>query len=222
MGNPAILSWSGGKDCALALHEVIESGSCKVVSLLSTLSERYDRVSMHGIRRPLVEAQAESIGIPIRIVTLPAECSDREYEERMLESLREFRESGVRDVIFGDVFLQDVREYRERNLSGAGMRAGFPLWGKETARLADDLIDLGFRAITTCVDTGSLDRSLAGRLYDRSFIEELPKGVDPCGENGEFHTFVFDGPVFSDPVGFEVGEKVLRDGRFYFCDLVPK
>ncbi len=221
MAQRALMAWSSGKDGALALHEIRQGGECEVVALLTTVTEGYDRVSMHGVRRELLERQAESIGVPLAIVWIPRECSDEDYAARMGAALEEQAARGVSSVIFGDVFLEDVRQYREDSLAQVGMRAVFPLWQRDTAALARQLIDQGFRAITTCVDSEHLDRSFVGREFDDAFVADLPDGVDPCGENGEYHSFVYDGPIFREPVACTVGQIVLREERFWYCDVVP-
>jgi len=215
------MAWSSGKDGALALHEIRQGGEYEVAALLTTATEGYDRVSMHGVRRELLERQAESIGVPLAIVWIPRECSDEEYAARMRAALEEQAARGVSSVIFGDVFLEDVRQYREDSLAQVGMRAVFPLWQRDTAALARQLIDQGFRAITTCVDSEHLARSFVGREFGDAFLSDLPDGVDRCGENGEFHSFVYDGPIFREPVACTVGQIVLREERFWYCDVVP-
>jgi uncharacterized protein (TIGR00290 family) len=216
-----LFCWSGGKDSAMALHALQSAQSHRVTALLTTVTEEFDRVSMHGVRRALLERQAESIGLPLHAVLIPPQCVNATYEARMNEALNEYLGRGVRRVAFGDIFLEDLRVYRERNLAQIGMRALFPIWKRDSRELARDFLRLGFQAITVCVDPRVLDSSFAGRVLDESFFADLPPSVDPCGENGEFHTFVFDGPVFNTPIRFATGEKVLRDG-FCFCDLLPQ
>ena len=216
-----LFCWSGGKDSAMALHALREQGDCRIIALLTTITEQYDRISMHGVRRVLLERQAESIGLPLHAVPIPPQCINAIYELRMEEALAEHFARGVRRVAFGDIFLEDLRAYREKNLALAGMRAIFPVWKRDTRELAREFMRLGFRAITVCVDTRVLDAGFAGRELNASFFEDLPPSADPCGENGEFHTFVFDGPIFKAPLSIKVGEKVMRDG-FYFCDLLPE
>lgn len=221
MAEKVLMCWSGGKDSALALWELTQRGGHEVVALLTTVTEPFDRVSMHGVRRVLLERQAASIGLPLKLVMLAEKSSNEDYERKMEDALAEFIDAGVRSVVFGDLFLEDVRRYREENLSKAGMRGLFPIWGEDTKGLARRFVELGFQAVVTCVDSESLDGSFAGRTYDRRFLEELPEGADPCGENGEFHTFVFDGPLFRERIFHTRGEVTLRDGRFYYCDLLP-
>jgi uncharacterized protein (TIGR00290 family) len=215
-----LFCWSGGKDSAMALHALRERGACRVTALLTTITETYDRISMHGVRRELLERQAESLGLPLHSVRIPPHCINATYEARMKAALEEHFALGVRSVAFGDIFLEDLRVYREKNLKQAGMHAIFPIWKRDTRELAREFVRLGFRAIAVCIDPRVLDASFAGRELDASFFADLPPRVDPCGENGEFHTFVYDGPVFRSPIACRVGEKVLRDG-FYFCDLLP-
>ncbi len=218
---PILFCWSGGKDSAMALHALLRQKEFRVVALLTTVTESYERISMHGVRRELLKRQAESVGLPLHEVRIPPQCVNAIYEARMEEALRQHYDQGVRRVAFGDIFLQDLREYRERNLNRVGMTALFPIWKRDTRELARELIAAGFRAITACIDGKVLDRSFAGRLLDDAFFVELPPSADPCGENGEFHTFVFDGPIFRRPVPCRAGEVVSRDG-FFFCDLLPE
>ena len=204
----------------MALHALQSTHEHRVTALLTTVTEEYDRISMHGVRRVLLERQAESIGLPLHAVLIPPQCINATYELRMKQALSEHLARGVKSVAFGDIFLEDLRVYREENLARIGMHALFPIWKRDTRELARDFLRLGFQAIAVCVDPRVLDSSFAGRVLDESFFADLPPGVDPCGENGEFHTFVFDGPVFRTPIRFATGEKVLRDG-FWFCDLLP-
>ncbi len=217
-----VYSWSSGKDSALGLYEIQKQEGAKPDFLLTTVTEDYDRVSMHGVRRELLEEQAGSMGTPLRTITIPASCTNKIYEDIMGKEMERLAGKEIYRVAFADIYLEDLRKYREENLSRAGMEALFPLWGRDTARLARLFVELQFKAVVTCVDGQVLSGELAGRDYDLEFIEGLPQGVDPCGENGEFHTFVFDGPVFSRPVCFRRGEVVKRDGRFFFQELVPE
>jgi uncharacterized protein (TIGR00290 family) len=219
MRQKVLVAWSGGKDSSLALHEIREAGELSVAALLTTVSEDYDRVSMHGVRRELLEIQARLMGYPLEIVLIPRTCTNEEYETRMRSVLEKWARRGVTGVVFGDLFLEDIRAYRERNLDRVGMEAIFPLWGSDTTGLARRFIDLGFRALVTCVDGEALDGAFVGRDYDEQFLRDLPDSVDPCGENGEFHTFVYDGPLFPEPIDVVRGEVVLREERFTFCDL---
>jgi len=216
-----IFSWSGGKDSALALYEIQRSQRYEIVSLLTTITEDYDRVSLHGVPRILVEQQAKSLGLPIQEVFIPKVSSNEEYESRMKETLIKFKQAGVSLVVFGDIFLEEVRKYREDNLSKLGMTGLFPIWGRDSAELTRSFIALGFQAIVICVDARALDESFLGRIIDESFSAQLPPNVDPAGENGEFHSFVFDGPIFRERIAYKLGKQVLRDS-FYFCDLLPE
>ncbi len=220
MAEDILFCWSGGKDSAMALHALQLVYELRISALLTTVTEEYDRISMHGVRRILLERQAESLGLPLRVVTIPPQCINATYEARMKVALDEYVARGVRQVAFGDIFLEDLRAYRENNLAQLGMAGVFPIWKRDTRDLARDFLGLGFRAITVCVDPRVLDPSFAGRELDQSFFDDLPPGVDPCGENGEFHTFVYAGPVFREPIRFQAGETVMRDG-FCFCDLLP-
>jgi len=217
---PVLFCWSGGKDSCMALHELRRDPLREVVALLTTVTEGFDRISMHGVRRILLERQAAALGLPLEIVTIPPKCVNTEYESRMEAMLLTWKAHGITEVAFGDIFLEDLREYRERNLARVGMKTLFPVWKQPTDKLVRDFIAQGFRALTVCVDPKILDESFVGREIDAEFLAALPAAADPCGENGEFHSFVYDGPGFSAPVKFTIGEKVLRDG-FYFCDLLP-
>jgi uncharacterized protein (TIGR00290 family) len=217
---PILFCWSGGKDSAMALRAVLSQQDARVAALLTTVTEGYDRVSMHGVRRELLWRQAESIGLPLHEVYIPPQCVNPIYEARMEEAVLSHYRQGVRRVAFGDIFLEDLRLYREKNLARAQMTALFPIWKRDTRELAAEFIAARFRAIAVCIDPGKLDRSFAGRKLDASFFRDLPTGVDPCGENGEFHTFVFDGPIFRQPISVRTGDIVERDG-FVFCDLLP-
>ncbi|MDF1501834.1 adenine nucleotide alpha hydrolase [Roseisolibacter sp. H3M3-2] len=216
----ALLSWSGGKDSALALHRLRETGALAVEGLLTTITAEYDRISMHGVRRALLEAQAEAVGLPLRTVAIPPGCTNDEYEARTGAALAAWAMEGGQAVAFGDLFLADVRGYRERLVSAHPLTPAFPLWGEDTTALARRFVALGFRAVLVCVDPKQLDPRFAGRAYDDALLDELPAGVDPCGENGEFHTFVWDGPVFGRAVPVRAGEVVERGG-FVFADLLP-
>ena len=215
------LSWSGGKDSALALQALREDPRVRVACLVTSVTRDYDRVSVHGVRRALLREQAVRAGLPLIEIMLGARCTNQDYEAAFHGALGEIRRRhpDVSAIAFGDLFLEDVRAYRERLLSGTGFRPLFPLWGANTATLARRMIDDGFAARIVCVDCTQLDASFGGRRYDASFLADLPAEVDPCGERGEFHTFVSDGPVFSSPVPYSVGASVLRDDRFMFCDL---
>lgn len=216
-----LVSWSGGKDSCLALYELQQAGKHRAAALMTTVTRSYDRVQMHGVRRVLLERQAESLGLPLRQVFIPKGATNEEYEREMAEAFSEYRAEGIDTVVFGDLFLDDVRAYREQFLARHGMRGLYPVWMRDTSEFVRKFIALGFKAVVTCVSGEALDGSFAGRLIDEEFLASLPPGVDPCGENGEFHSFVFDGPSFKDEVRFSVGERVLR-GSFWFCDLLPE
>lgn len=218
------MSWSGGKDSALALHELLRCDEYEVVALMTSVSEEYRRISHHGVREELLDAQAEAIGLPLEKVYLPSGatggCSNEVYEQIMAGALARFRARGVVTVGYGDLFLEDIRAYREAMLARADLRGVFPIWKRDTTEVAQEVIRSGFRAYTSCVE-GHLGAEFAGRLYDQQFLSQLPAAVDPCGERGEFHSFVFDGPIFQEPVPAKVGEVVTRDGRFYADLLLP-
>lgn len=216
-----LFCWSSGKDSALALAELRRSPEHEIVGLLTTVTEAYDRVSMHGVRRELLLAQAASLGLPLTQVLISTTCTNAEYEAKMQAALAPFQAQGVELVAFGDIFLEDLRRYREEKLALAGLHALFPLWQRPSAELARTLIAQGFRIIVTCVDTQVLAASFAGRDFDAAFLADLPPGVDPCGENGEFHSFVWDGPIFRQPIPVGRGERVLRLERYQYCDLLP-
>ncbi|MGC2285188.1 MAG: diphthine--ammonia ligase [Candidatus Acidiferrum sp.] len=216
-----LFCWSGGKDSAMALQTLLQREDFEVVALLTTVTEDYERISMHGVRRELLQRQAQSIGLPLHEVRIPPQCVNTTYEARMEEALRLHYEKGVRKVAFGDIFLEDLRAYREKNLARIGMAAIFPLWKRDTRELVRFFHANKFRAVTVCVDPKILAPTFAGRELDESFFRDLPPQADPCGENGEFHTFVFDGPIFKSPIPIRTGEVVNRDG-FVFCDLLSK
>lgn len=218
---PILLAWSSGKDSAFSLHHLLNENNYQVVALLTTLTSDYDRVSMHGVRRTLVEKQAEALDLPLEIVTINKDASNEEYEAQMEATLLRYKQQGVNAVAFGDIFLEDVRQYRLNNLSKVGMQGVFPLWHQDTRQLVTSFIAQGFKSVITCVDTQVMDARFAGRIIDEAFLAELPDSVDPCGENGEFHSFVYDGPIFKQPVTFTLGERVLRDERFAYIDLMP-
>jgi uncharacterized protein (TIGR00290 family) len=218
---PVLFCWSGGKDSAMALNVLRQERKLQVAALLTTVTEGYERVSMHGVRRTLLQRQAEAIGLPLHEVRIPPQCVNPAYEARMRQALLSQKENGVRCVAFGDIFLQDLREYRERNLAQVEMNAIFPIWKRDTRELAQEFCATGFRAIAVCIDSKKLSREFVGRELDHSFFRDLPAEVDPCGENGEFHSFVYDGPILSNAIAIERGEVVERGG-FYFCDLKEK
>ena len=215
------LSWSSGKDSAWTLHLLRQMPDVQVVALITTFNSTANRVAMHAVRRALVEAQVERTGIPLWAVELPWPCSNLNYEEQMRSVCQRAMAEGITAVAFGDLFLQDIRDYRVRQLQGTGLEPLFPVWQIPTEQLGRDMIAAGLKAKLTCVDPSKLAKSFAGRDYDLPLLQALPAGVDPCGENGEFHTFVYDAPVFSRPIGVQSGEVVERDG-FIFADLLPK
>ncbi|HML95441.1 MAG TPA: adenine nucleotide alpha hydrolase [Thermodesulfobacteriota bacterium] len=220
MKTKALLSWSGGKDCAAALAGVLAEGRLDVAALVTTVTAGYGRISMHGVRTVLLQGQARALGIPLEEIVIPRAASNEAYEAALEGVLLRYR-GAIPTVVYGDIFLRDVREYRERHLRRLEFECEFPLWGMDTGKLAREFIESGWRAVVVCVDGEALGGEFAGREYDRDFLTDLPDDVDPCGENGEFHTFVYDGPIFGRSVEFERGEVVKRDGRFYFCDLLP-
>jgi uncharacterized protein (TIGR00290 family) len=213
-----VVCWSGGKDCAWTLHELLSAG-ITVAALLTTVNEANGRVAMHGVRRELLEAQAESAGLPLWTVPLPWPCTNADYEERMAAACRRATGAGVTCIAFGDLFLQDIRAYRERNLQGSGLTPVFPLWERPTPGLARDMIEGGLRARITCIDSRVIGRDFAGREYDARFLADLPPTADPCGENGEFHSFVYDAPFFRAPIPVKPGA-FHQDGDFIFADLL--
>lgn len=235
-----IASWSGGKDSALALHLARQRADLEVTGLLTTFSAEFNRVSMHGVRRALLEAQADALGLPVTPMLVPTPAADAscllcptaqapgftvfpgndDYESLLRAALRHAKSEGVEAVVFGDIYLEDLRRYREQRLAEAGMKAIFPLWGRDPRELAEAVIAAGFKAVVVCVDGARLDGGFAGRAFDADFLAALPESADPCGENGEYHTFVHDGPGFRQPVQFRIGETVHRP-PFWFCDLTP-
>ncbi|WP_114779447.1 Dph6-related ATP pyrophosphatase [Botryobacter ruber] len=238
----SVFNWSGGKDSSLCLYHVLQQQKYEVAALLTTLSSATRRISMHGVRQELLEQQAKNIGLPLQQLYLPENASMSDYNRLLDEKLQELKQQGVTTAIFGDINLQDLREYREQQMAQAGMEAVFPLWERPTDELVREFLDLGFKAVVVCVNGKLLDRSFAGRLLDEAFLHDLPPNVDPCGENGEFHTFVFDGPIFREPVQYTLGEVVHKtygvpadpddncfskdapptyDTSFWFCDLLP-
>ena len=231
MKEKAVFNWSGGKDSMLALDKVLKEGRFEVVALLTTLNEKYNRISMHGVRAELLEQQAENLGIPLKKILLP-EMADMETYSRIMKRETEYwKAQGVSVFLFGDLFLEDIRAYREKQLAGSGIRPEFPIWLYDTQKAARNFIRLGYNAILTSVDASKLNEPFAGRYFDEKLLSDLPEGTDPCGENGEFHSFVFDGPYFSKPVKFRKGETVhktyqMKDksisSGFYFTDLNPK
>jgi uncharacterized protein (TIGR00290 family) len=213
-----LVSWSSGKDSAWMLHVLKQDPAVEVGGLLTTMNEEFDRVAMHAVRRHLLEEQSRAAGVPLLTVPLPWPCSNAEYEGRMQNAVREAVAHGFTHVAFGDLFLEDVRRYREEKLAGSGLEPLFPIWGIPTDQLAAQMIDAGLRAVLTCVNPKHLDTSFAGRQFDRALLADLPAGIDPCGERGEFHSFAYDGPMFNRPIAVSLGEIVDRDG-FTFADV---
>ena len=222
MPQDVLVAWSGGKDSALALREILGDARYRVAALLTTVTAEYDRISMHGVRRTLLRRQAESLGLPLEEVVISPGAANDEYEANMGVTLADLRTRipGLDTVIFGDLFLADIRAYRERMLGRIGMRGLFPLWRRDTRALAHEFVRLGYRAVLVCVDARQLGGEFAGREFNADLLRDLPQEVDPCGENGEFHTFVYAGPGLREAVRHERGPLVVRDGRFVYCDLV--
>src|SRR5947209_13237230 len=220
---PVVMSWSGGKDSAIALHELLQTNDYELVSLMTTVSEEYRRISHHGVREALLDEQARAIGVPLEKVYLPSGepggCTNDVYEAIMSRVMADYKARGVETVAFGDLFLEDLRAWREANLAKADMRGIFPIWKRNTTKVAHEVIQLGYKAYLSCVEP-KVGSGFVGRLYDQEFLQLVHSEMDPCGENGEFHSFVFDGPIFKRPVPVRVGEIVTRDGRYY-ADLLP-
>lgn len=216
----AVVSWSSGKDCAFALHQVRTEGRVDVVGLLTTLNEENDRIAMHGVRKELLQMQLEALDLPAEMVMLPMPCDNETYRQRVGLTVEKLRGRGVKQVIFGDLFLEDIRQYREEQMQGCGLDPVFPLWQRDTSQLCRNMVDSGLQAVVTCVDQRVLSAEYLGRQYDHQFLDDLPPDIDPCGENGEFHTLVTAGPMFSWPIAVKIGEKVFR-GDFAFVDVLP-
>ena len=217
---PTAISWSGGKDSALALHALLTDPEIDVHALLTTVTDEYDRISMHGVRCSLLEEQAAALGIPLHVVRIPPAATNEQYEDATRTALGTLRSSGIEAIAFGDLFLEDVRAYRERLLKGSGIEPLFPIWARPTGTLARSFLRDGFRAVLVCVDPRQIDVSHCGSEFDQSLLDGLPASADPCGENGEFHTFVYDGPMFDRPIEAQRGAIVEKSG-FVFCDLLP-
>ncbi|WNJ19017.1 diphthine--ammonia ligase [Pontibacter sp. G13] len=227
---PAIMMWSGGKDSSLALQKVQQSGQYLVQTLVTTVNEKYDRISMHGVRADLLRAQAASLGIDLHVMLVPENPTMEDYDRLLADTLKHFRQQGIEYVILGDIFLEDLRAYRDRQFEAVGMQGVYPLWKGDTSELMQSFIDQGFRGYTSCVSAKKLGELFVGRELDAEFVHDLPEGVDPCGENGEFHSFVFDGPIYSKPIPVSVGEKILRtyqpqddsqvEAGFWYADLI--
>ena len=214
------ISWSSGKDSAFALYEARRLGLARVVGALTTINEVYDRVAMHGVRGALLDRQIDALGLPAIKVLLPSPCSNEIYEARMAEVCAALKAQGIRHIVFGDLFLEDIRAYREKKLADVGMRGIFPLWKRDTRALAREMIASGIEAHLVCVDPKRLDRGFAGRAFDSDLLGDLPDDVDPCGENGEFHTVVSAGPMLSERIPVSIGDVVEREG-FVFADVIP-
>lgn len=240
MTQKAVMNWSGGKDSCLALHYLLQDSNYEIYTLLTSVNAQFQRISMHGVQRELLVQQAACIGLPLRVMEIPEMPSMEVYENVMSTHLTDLKHQGVETSVFGDIFLEDLRKYREDKLKQIGLKALFPLWGKNTTELIHEFIDLGYKTIVVCVNEQFLDKSFVGRVIDRQFMADLPDNVDPCGENGEFHTFVVDGPLFKFPVQYKLGEKVRKtykapkcnlddnsedrvssESAFWFIDLVP-
>jgi len=206
----SIFNWSGGKDSALALYHVLKERKLEVCQLMTTVNSHYDRISMHGVRKELLYAQGASIGIPIKEIRLPEMPSMSEYDQIMRDTLETLKSQTITHSIFGDIFLEDLKRYREEKLEEVGLKGHFPLWKRDTRELVHEFIDLGFKTVVVCTKSNLLPAEFVGRVIDHDFLKDLPKEVDPCGENGEFHTFVFDGPIFDQPIDFSLGEKIFR------------
>jgi uncharacterized protein (TIGR00290 family) len=215
-----LLSWSSGKDSAWSLQILRQRSDLEVVGLLTTVNELYQRVAIHAVRLELLKLQADAVGLPLHIIDLPYPCTNSQYEAKMAEFIEQSKKKGIECMAFGDLFLADIREYREAKLAGTGITPLFPLWQRPTGELAREMISAGLRALVTCVDPAQLSTSFAGREFNGEFVSTLPDHVDPCGERGEFHTFAFDGPMFSKPVAVELGEIIEREG-FIYADLLP-
>jgi uncharacterized protein (TIGR00290 family) len=216
-----VLSWSGGKDSALALDALTRDPEVEVVGLLTSVTTDYDRISVHGVRRSMLEAQIERLGLPLFEISLPSACTNEAYEAAFRKTIEQIKrdQPEVSHIAFGDLFLEDVRSYREQLMAGTGLDPLFPLWGIDTTLLARRFVDEGFCARLVCVDTTQLDAAFAGRAFDHELLADLPPTVDPCGERGEFHTFVWNGPPFKQSVPYAIGASVLREGRFMYCDI---
>lgn len=237
----AIFNWSGGKDSSLALYHILKEDNFDISALMTTVNSKFDRISMHGVRKELLYEQGKSIGIPIKEIRLPEMPTMSEYDETMRNVLSELTQEGITHSIFGDIFLEDLRDYRVNKLAEIGLKGHFPLWKRDTTKLVHEFIDLGFKTVVVCTKAELLGEEFTGRIIDKDFLKDLPKNVDPCGENGEFHTFTFDGPIYKYPIEYTLGEKVFKEYKapknkedsyhsaelknkpagFHFCDLIP-
>lgn len=243
MAYKSYFNWSGGKDSALALYHALNNNNYSIERLLTNVNKQYRRISMHGVREDLLDAQATALGLPLQKLILPDQPSMQQYETFMMDAMQGLKNEGFTHALFGDIFLEDLKKYREEQLAKLGFEAAFPLWKRDTSELMREFLDLGFKTIVVCTKAELLDESFAGRIIDNDFLKDLPANVDPCGENGEFHTFVFDGPIFKEAVSFEIGENVFREYvapkedkdrcftnqsqtpssmGFWFCDLLKK
>ena len=220
MRERVLVSWSGGKDSCMALEELLADDRYQVAALVTTLTRESDCISMHGVRRSLLERQAQSLRLPLEQIAISRGASNQEYEAALEQALAAYLESGIKSMVFGDLFLEDIRAYRETLLSRLGLHPLFPLWKRDTLTLIENFIARGFKAVVSCVDSKALDRSFAGRVIDAQFLQQLPSHVDPCGENGEFHTFVFGGPLFKSEIPFEAGN-IRLEANHYYCDIIP-
>jgi uncharacterized protein (TIGR00290 family) len=216
-----LLSWSGGKDSSMAAYQLLASQKYEIAALVTTVTEEFDRISMHGVRRELLLRQAESLDIPLHMIMIPKDCPNEIYEARMRKALDQFKDHGIRKIAFGDLFLESVKQYRDERLAQAGMTGLYPIWMRDTDELVRTFIGLGFRALLSCVDTHAIDAAFAGREIDQNLLRDLPDSADPCGEYGEYHSFVYSGPIFQTSIACRPGERVLRDARFNYCDIVP-
>ncbi len=231
MANQSLFNWSGGKDSALALYHTLKNPDFEVSHLMTSVNSEADRISMHGVRRSMLEAQVAAIGLPLSLLSLPGEISMEDYDALMRKQMTRFIDQGITHSVFGDIFLEDLKQYREQRLAEVGLKGYFPLWKRDTRALIQEFLELGFRTLVVSVDGSKLDKSFAGRELDEAFLKDLPENVDPCGENGEFHTFVFEGPIFNNPVTFKKGEVVGKEYKlsgetdktvtYWFQDLLP-
>ncbi len=231
MRHKSIFNWSGGKDSSLALYKILKDEQFEISGLLTSINSAFQRVSMHGVREELLDEQASRLKLPLYKLQLPEQPSMDEYNGEMSAMMQNLRKDGFTHSVFGDIFLEDLKKYREEKLEKAGFKAVFPIWKRDTTELVKEFIELGFKTMVVCVKAELLDESFAGRIIDEQFIKDLPVGVDPCGENGEFHTFVFDGPIFDRPIDIEIGEKIYKKYKgpdssgnmgFWFCDIKKK
>jgi uncharacterized protein (TIGR00290 family) len=216
-----VLSWSGGKDSAMAAYQLLASQKYEIAALWTTVTEDFHRISMHGVRRELLEQQADSLGIALQTMLVPKDCSNEIYEARMRQMLTHFRAQGITKIAFGDLFLEDVKQYRDERLAQIGMTGLYPIWMRDTAELVRTFIGLGFKALLACVDTHAINASFAGREIDAALLRDLPESADPCGEYGEYHSFVYAGPIFRQAIACKAGQLVMRTPRFNYCDIVP-